>query len=196
MEEPARRRREPPDVRREQILDAAERVLLERGLGVTTIADVANAAAIGKGTIYLYYDSKAAVLAGLRARYLERFADALGRAPRPGERSCRARLDRFVRELFDFSVAHSELHHLLFQEAGFSEEDAFASTRALLGELVAEGVQSGEFHVDDTELVTDFLFHGLHGALVHALQEPHPDRRRFNARAITLAHRTLDIDDA
>jgi hypothetical protein len=42
-EAPARQpRRRPPDVRREQILDAAERVLVERGLATTTMADVAG----------------------------------------------------------------------------------------------------------------------------------------------------------
>ncbi|MDF2743659.1 MAG: TetR/AcrR family transcriptional regulator, partial [Actinomycetia bacterium] len=76
-------RRQPPDVRREQILDAAERVLVGRGLAATTMADVAEAAAVAKGTVYLYFESRAELLAGLRARYFERFAALLGDPPDP-----------------------------------------------------------------------------------------------------------------
>src|SRR4051794_30031804 len=176
------RRREAPDVRREQILDAAEAVLLERGLAATTMADVAAVAGIAKGTTYLYFTSKAELLAGLRSRYLERFADALTNAPALARKAAAARLDHFIRAFFDFSVAHARLHHLLFQEAGFSEADAFASMRALLAELIADGVDDGEFQSDDVELVTDFLLHGLHGALLHTMHEAPPNRRRFNAR--------------
>ena len=36
-----------------------------------------------------------------------------------------SRLDGFIDEFFDYSVEHRALPHLLFQEAGFSEDDAF-----------------------------------------------------------------------
>ena len=44
-------RTQPADVRREQILDAAARVLVAKGLGEATIADVAADAGIAKGTV-------------------------------------------------------------------------------------------------------------------------------------------------
>jgi AcrR family transcriptional regulator len=71
-----RPRRQSPDVRREQILDAAQRVLLERGLRATTVADVVDAAGVAKGTMYLYFRSKDELLAGLRARYLDDYSRA------------------------------------------------------------------------------------------------------------------------
>ena len=43
-------------------------MLVERGLAAATMADVAEAAAVAKGTVYLYFESKAELLAGLRAR--------------------------------------------------------------------------------------------------------------------------------
>src|SRR5918999_5432501 len=77
-------RRQPPDVRRDQILDAAEQVLVRRGLAAATMAEVAEAAAVAKGTVYLYFESKAELLAGLRARHFERFAALLGDPPPEG----------------------------------------------------------------------------------------------------------------
>ncbi|HEX3623180.1 MAG TPA: helix-turn-helix domain-containing protein, partial [Acidimicrobiales bacterium] len=93
----ARRRREPHDVRRDQILDAAEQVFVERGFASATIADVAEHAGVAKGTVYLYFDSKTQLLAALRARHVDRFKAALDDAlDGPGRTKPLTRLDRFV----------------------------------------------------------------------------------------------------
>lgn len=52
-----RRKRERTE-RREQILEAAEQVFLERGLSGTTMEEVASRAELSKGTLYLYFKSK------------------------------------------------------------------------------------------------------------------------------------------
>src|SRR5436190_10718787 len=80
----ARARTQPAAVRREQLLNAAEAVLMERGLSATTVADVAQTAGVAKGTMYLHFESKAELLAGLRARYMQRLTDA-ALAPQAGE---------------------------------------------------------------------------------------------------------------
>src|SRR5262249_14251224 len=69
----ASRRRESPDVRRTQILDGAAQVLVEQGIDAS-MAEVAEVAGVAKGTVYLYFASKAELLAELRDLYLERFA--------------------------------------------------------------------------------------------------------------------------
>ena len=42
------------------------------------MAEVAEAASVAKGTVYLYFESKAELLAGLRARYFDDFVARLG----------------------------------------------------------------------------------------------------------------------
>ncbi len=164
-------RRRAPDERVEQLLDAAEQVLLARGLAATTVADVAEAAGVAKGTLYLYFESKDALLAGLRARYLNRFTDALGSSRARSTSGATGRLDRFVTGLFEFSAQHAQLHHLLFHEAGFSEDDALAGARAMLDEIISAGCESGEFDVADPSRSAGFLLHGLHGLLLDALHD-------------------------
>ena len=191
-------RRQPPDVRREQILDAAERVLVERGLATTTMADVAEAAAVAKGTVYLYFDSKAELLAGLRARYFERFAALLGAPPDPARvaSATAARVERLVAASFDFALANHALHHVLFHESGFGEADAFARIREVLAELVEAGRASGEIEVADPDLATEFLLHGLHGVLAAALHRPRPRRRRLVAGTTELICQALGVRSA
>ena len=189
-------RRQPPDVRREQILDAAERVLVRRGLAAATMAEVAEAAAVAKGTVYLYFESKAELLAGLRARYFARFATMLGDPPRPGRagQATAARVERLVAAFYDFALANHELHHVLFHQAGFGEVDAFARARAVMAELIEAGRASGELQVDDPDLAADFLLGGLHGVLVAAVHGPRsPSRRRLIAGATELICRGLGV---
>jgi AcrR family transcriptional regulator len=164
-------------VRRDQILDAAERVLLDRGLRSATVADVVESAGVAKGTLYLYFTSKDDLLAGLRTRYLERYAAALsGRE----SASARGRIRHLVTRLYAFGIEHHDLHHVLFHEAGFSEADAFTAVRDLITALIDEGVSMGEFAVPDVALTASFIVHGAHGALIDAL---HDNRRRSGTGA-------------
>jgi TetR/AcrR family transcriptional repressor of nem operon len=183
-------RRQPADVRREQILDAAARVLVERGLAATTMAEVAEAASVAKGTVYLYYESKAELLAGLRARYFNDFAARLGG---PAERPIAARIERLVAASYDFALANHELHHVLFHQAGFAEQDTFARIRTLLAELIEAGQADGELEVADPPLATELLLHGLHGVLAAATHRPGFERRRVVAGVTELACRALGV---
>jgi TetR/AcrR family transcriptional regulator, transcriptional repressor for nem operon len=188
-------RRQPPDVRREQILDAAARVLVERGLGAATMADVAEAASVAKGTVYLYFASKAELLAGLRARYFEGFAALLGDPPAAGgpEAGVAARMERLVAASYDFALANHQLHHVLFHEAGFGEADIFTRARAVLAELIEDGLAAGELAVTDPHLATDFLLQGLHGVLVAATHGAPAQRERLVAGVTELACRALGV---
>jgi len=175
-------RRQPPDVRREQILDAAQQVLLRRGPAAATMADVADAASVAKGTVYLYFASKAELLAGLRARYFERLTAVLddpAAARRGAPPSVAARIQELVAASYDFALANHELHHVLFHDAGLGEQDTFARARDAVAELVATGAASGELDVPDPSLATDFVLHGLHGILVAATHRPRSHRRRL-----------------
>jgi len=70
---PERKEREK-ERRKEEILDAAHRVFVEKGLTTATVDDIAAAAELSKGTLYLYFDSKediyiALMMRGLRLLY-------------------------------------------------------------------------------------------------------------------------------
>ena len=51
--------------RRQDLTDAALRVFADRGFGAARMEDVAEAAEVSKGTIYLYFDSKQALFQGM-----------------------------------------------------------------------------------------------------------------------------------
>jgi AcrR family transcriptional regulator len=70
--------------RREHILEAAERCFARSGFHRTTMQDICREACISPGALYVYFDSKEALIAGIcerdRAEFAERLA-ALSQAP-------------------------------------------------------------------------------------------------------------------
>jgi AcrR family transcriptional regulator len=56
--------------RKEEILDAAQRVFVEKGLTTATVDDIAVAAELSKGTLYLYFESKEDIYLAIMMRGL------------------------------------------------------------------------------------------------------------------------------
>lgn len=70
--------------RREHILDAAHRCFARRGFHATTMQDICREAGVSPGAVYVYFNSKEALIEGLcerdRTEFAERFA-MLAEAP-------------------------------------------------------------------------------------------------------------------
>lgn len=64
------------EARRQAILDAAERLFAERH-ALANVADVAEAAGLAKGTVYLYFQTKEEIYLALHARHVEHFFSTL-----------------------------------------------------------------------------------------------------------------------
>jgi AcrR family transcriptional regulator len=97
--------------RREEILDAARRVFADRGFKGTTIADIAEAAGIALGTVYLYFPSKDDLFSALNERFTELMTTAISANVRGDsiEETVRNR----VRNVFDVCGANRDLVRLV-----------------------------------------------------------------------------------
>jgi len=71
------------DAMRTAILDAAVKAFAAKGYHSSTIADLAAAAGLGKGTLYLYFTNKDAVAEAMIDRYFRRMAERLRAEARP-----------------------------------------------------------------------------------------------------------------
>ncbi|MBQ3425020.1 MAG: TetR/AcrR family transcriptional regulator, partial [Clostridia bacterium] len=69
------------EIRREQILDAAEKLFFEKGYDRTSVQDILDALGMSKGGFYHYFDAKDSVLKAVN------------------ERRARARFDRLSSDL-------------------------------------------------------------------------------------------------
>src|SRR4051812_1003915 len=170
---PRRRTRLSPDVRRRSILQAATEVFTDRGLDASTMDDVARAAGVAKGTVYLYFDSKEALVTALQGRYADGLIDQAGSLLQTGGRGSRPRrLDAFVAGIAAAYEADHRLYHVLFEAPGASEAAIMDGFRDLLRAFIADGVDADEFSVPDVDVATEFVLQGIHGSLSQALHSP------------------------
>lgn len=78
----ARKTAEESQRTRDLILDAAERVLSNKGVSAATVNDIADAAAVSRGAVYGHYRNKIEVALAMCERALGRIAHPV---PQPGE---------------------------------------------------------------------------------------------------------------
>lgn len=103
---------------RQRILDAAARLIRERGIDNTTLADIAEAAGISKGTLYYYYSTKGDLIFDIAERHMNNMT---GRIFRWLESSGTDQPARTVFRMVIDTVTHSrsrgQMHLYLVQEA-------------------------------------------------------------------------------
>jgi TetR/AcrR family fatty acid metabolism transcriptional regulator len=182
----ARRADAPPGPKRDAILRAAIDVFAERGFFNAQVADVARAAGIAAGTVYLYFKSKDDILVSIFERSMrEGLAHgraAVGTLRDPRERLlrlARAHLARLGRDRNLAIVFQVELR----QSTKFMERFSASLLRDYLGlirEAIADGQREGLFRGDVKATVAAKM---LFGALDEMATNWILSRRRYSLEA-------------
>ncbi|PZG54103.1 TetR family transcriptional regulator [Spongiactinospora gelatinilytica] len=89
-------------MKRDELLDAAERLLADRGAPALTLATCAQAAGVSKGGLLYHFNSKEALIRALVERLIADFDQLIGEHPPPGGPSGppRAYTERYVHATF------------------------------------------------------------------------------------------------
>jgi len=161
---------------RDAILDATDRLLSRFGYRKMTVEDIATEVGIGKGTIYLYFNSKEEVVLSHVDRIVERLKEQLWAIARSDETAAeRLRQMLLTRVLFRFdSIQHytQSLNDvlaalrpgLLSRRARYFDEEA-----QIFATVLNTGHDSGELDCPDTLTAAYALLHGTNGLLPYSL---------------------------
>lgn len=156
--------------RREEILDAAVKVFARKGFAASRIEDVAVEAGIAKGSVYLYFKSRDALLAGVFERYATKSARVLAEL---GDGAPLERLTRLVRAAIEMLAAHPDHARVLLEVwASNPPIDMAAMYReyrgaiaGLLAEAAAEGALRPGIGAEHAVVIVG----AIEGCLVQAL---------------------------
>jgi AcrR family transcriptional regulator len=139
------------DQRKEQILDIAKDVFARRGVREANVADICEAAKIGRGTLYQYFENKNDVLRAVMNRIGDRIVDAVSKratvASIPGVANAPVEMvlafcTRRVRQILDVIFADAATLRLVLRDArgeGVAVDEAIARIDAtMLGAIEAD----------------------------------------------------------
>jgi AcrR family transcriptional regulator len=158
------RRRLDPEVRRQEIIEAAERLLKKNGPDVR-VEDVVREAGAAKGTFYLYFPAWDDLLEAIRGRIIKAFDEAHPVQAGVGtELDWLDVLDRSAVDFVDAVIAMGGLHTVLFhtdfaRRRPVPEHDD--PIRRLTG-IVRAGAKAGAFADVDADFIGRLLFAVIH----------------------------------
>jgi AcrR family transcriptional regulator len=132
---------------RQELLDAAVRVLADKGVSATKIADIAAAADVGVGTFYLYFPTKDALFDAVVEETIAQLKEVLDAArasaaePVARVHATNAAFCRFAaenRHVFKIVFGHAAAYHDVVRRA----QALFAAD---IETQIREGITSGAF---------------------------------------------------
>jgi AcrR family transcriptional regulator len=184
----ARPRTKPAEVRREELMDAAERLFLEKGVADTSVDEIVTAADVAKGTFYVHFASKDHLMAALQQRFVTSFADLIQAAmDRKPVQDWRGRLRSWVTAGVNGYLDRVALHDVVFHEIQVSDRRLKHENMvvAQLAAFLKAGTHAGAWLVAEPHLTAVMLGSALHGAVDHALATDTPVNRRRLIRTLS-----------
>ncbi len=158
-----------PEATRTAILDAAEGLVLDRGLSGTSVGTISARAGVTKGAFYHHFDTKADLAHALMERFaaadLDQLEDNLDRAER---------------------LSRDPLQHLLIL-VGLYQEKMEQLTEPYPGCLFASYLHEAELLETETLAVPRHVMRTWRGRLVHKLRaaaEAHPPVREVDLESL------------
>jgi AcrR family transcriptional regulator len=162
----SRPRTKPPEERRDELMNAAQSLFVEHGVGQTTIEQITAAADVAKGTFYLYFSSKEDVLVALRQRYVQGLLAGIKSAVAAmPEGEWRGKLAAWAKASIAGYLDAILLHDIVFFESRPAGRSGLVDNVIIdhLRELLEAGVAAGAWSIDDPRFTAVFLFNGFHG---------------------------------
>lgn len=173
------------------ILDAAERLLADKGYKRMTMDDVAQSVGIAKGTIYLHFTSKEDLVLSHIDRIVYRVLVRLQMIAHGGDSAAeRVRQMLIARVMIRFdSVQHysaglNELLSAIRPALLQRRERHFAEEARVFAEVLKEGQRAGEFAGVDTAATARTLLLATNALLPYSLSVGELGKRKDIAREI------------
>lgn len=192
-----RPRTKPAEVRREELMDAAQALFLAKGFDAASVDEIVKAADVAKGTFYFHFKTKEDVLQALRRRFVESFhARLIDAVDAKAPDDWVGRLDAWIGAGVNGYLDEFALHDLVFHEFRPSNRrrDRDNPIVAHLTSLIASGKKAGAWNVRDARLTAVMLSNALHAAVDDEIVAPvKSSRARLVADVRAFCRRALRL---
>jgi AcrR family transcriptional regulator len=158
--------------REAEIISATRQLFDERGVRDAQIEDIAKAVGINRAIIYRHFTGKEELFSLTLVQYLDELRVALERAAGTTD-DPREQLVRLVEAFVDYGLAHpafvdcaqsimrrpgGDLLEEVSESAMYRLGQAISGCLSVLTRTITSGARSGDFHVEDPELLANMLY--------------------------------------
>jgi len=186
------RRQREKEQRRQAIISAAEQVFFAKGLEQATVDEVAEAAELSKGTVYLYFKSKEELFLAIHLKGIKIMQKMFQACLQPHQKGL-DQVKAIGAAYFDFYDAYPDYFKVLAYyetaELDFEDEESLAAEcfqqgnkayEVLLG-AVNKGIQDGSIRTDvDPFKVSLILWGQTTGLILFALNKGELIKQKYN----------------
>lgn len=174
-------RTKDPDLRRDDILQAALTLFRELGFEKTSVESIAKGAGIAKGSFYTYFSTKEQVYEAIVSSIAEKTLSAAKEILAQKNVSPKACLKQYIEWTYQLSERQEQgLTRVLSPEANASQRKIYLAALdegnrqmlPLFVDLLQAGINKGEFMESNTAYTATFLlgaFRGIHVAFHNQL---------------------------
>ena len=190
-----------PEERKQELIDTAERLFLEKGYEQTTVADIVREIEVAQGTFYYYFSSKEEILEAIIEKDITALEEDVRQIMSREDANAAIKLNAVVNSIIGISTSRREIMDYLHEESNAvmhekMERHTIERLVPLMTRVVAEGTQAGIFDVQYPTESVEFLL----ASLVYFFHHPEifadPTRReKMQSSLETILGRTLAVKD-
>jgi AcrR family transcriptional regulator len=190
-----------PEERKQELIDTAERLFLEKGYEQTTVADIVREIEVAQGTFYYYFSSKEKILEAIIEKDITALEEDVRQIMSREDANAAIKLNAVVNSIIGISTSRREIMDYLHEESNAvmhekMERHTIERLVPLMTRVVAEGTHAGIFDVQYPTEFVEFLL----ASLVYFFHHPEifadPTRReKMQSSLETILGRTLAVKD-
>jgi len=187
---------------RQSILDAAQRIVVQKGFAAVGLNEVLAEAGVPKGSFYYYFTSKDAFGEAMMQSYFDDYLTTMDRIVADTDKSSAEHLMRYWQNFYETQIVDDCQGRCLVVKLGAEVSDLSETMRMAMKvgtaaivdrveQMIISGIADGSVSVDASPRTTaEALYDAWLGASVMAKIHRSPD---YLDRAMTLTRHTLHV---
>lgn len=176
-------RTKPASERRDDLMNAAQRLFVKKGVIQTTIDDITAGAGLSKGAFYLHFTSKEEVLGALGERFAKKYVEDLQASiDKHANNDWSGKLCAWAKAAVEGLLSNGELVNVLFHSHPLPPEPGKVEVTFFdpLLTLLERGVTARAWSLENPRFTALFISSGLHGVVDDVLL----NRRRVDRSGV------------
>lgn len=151
-----------PEVRRNELMDAAEQLFVEKGYEHTSASDIIRKVGVAQGTFYYYFKSKDEILNAVIDRYLERYTELVKAVGNDDKMNAQQKVQCIIDALFSMSDQKRKFSQYLNLEGKVARHERYqgyieSRISPIVTQIIKQGISEGIFDVDHPAETTELV---------------------------------------